>query len=55
MGSKPARKRKEKNGPLLVSRDVLQCLDGFLDRLRLGSLGGLSKAAKLPIRVQAIQ
>ena len=31
------------NGSVLVSRDVLQCLDGFLDRLRLGSLGGLSK------------
>ena len=39
----PRENGKEKNGPLFVSRDALQCLDGFLDRLRLGSLGGLSK------------
>ena len=50
-GRNPRENGKEKNGPLFVSRDALQCLDGFLDRLRLGSLGGLS-AAKLPIRVQ---
>ena len=42
-GRNPRENGKEKNGPLFVSRDALQCLDGFLDRLRLGSLGGLSK------------
>ena len=42
-GRNPRESGKEKNGPLFVSRDALQCLDGFLDRLRLGSLGGLSK------------